>query len=245
MEVGVAAIDHEISPAHDLSLLGTGKQFKRLRSYVPALFILVIIVTLCITITLLELDVIKVEISVNPITSKYFLTFHVMLLLQSISWFLVCIFDRHMHCLASKNRSHGYIGFYGNTRNIRRIPSYCMSAGCALGLLLAAVWGDVKPPYHNISPRLVMLVVVWLETLLSCPAIIWYVTLVFKHNLHKALPDMDHYLRPNGIQQSARSQSALAETVDRQGDIIRSLQSHNQVLARRIMALHKQVNEVK
>ena len=45
MEVGVAAIDHEISPAHDLSLLGTGKQFKRLRSYVPALFILVIIVS--------------------------------------------------------------------------------------------------------------------------------------------------------------------------------------------------------
>eukprot|EP00116_Pleurobrachia_bachei_P005233 sb/3465495/ len=91
-----------------------------------------------------------------------------------------------------------------------------------------------------------LLAVSVMQVCVVLPAVLLYTNDVCRFNKSRDLPDMEKYLGfSNGvhIQQvgTNKSKQELEETIDKQGEIIQSLQHHNQVLARRIMSLHRQI----
>lgn len=230
----------------DLSLIGKGKEFRYLRSYIASLSILVLTVSQTTVCVLVELGIIDFQITISPIKSAHFLPFHFLLVLQSFCWLSTAIVDRVIHHLACEHKKQGYVNFYSNTKILRRLPAYIMSAGCAAGLVVAGFWGDTSPSWNNLTPRLLMMIISAIQTTAILPTVFRYTVLVLAFNRTKILPDMERYLREsdNPIQIQIglhRSQQELEVTIDKQSEIIQSLQHHNQVLARRIMSLHKQI----
>ncbi|KAL5270662.1 hypothetical protein ACHWQZ_G001384 [Mnemiopsis leidyi] len=232
--------------ALDLSLIGKGKEFRKLRTYTASLFILLMVVCQCTITVLVVVGIIDFKISIAPIKSVHFLPFHFLLVLQSFFWLITAILDRIMHHLSSKHKHHGYVSFYTGTKFLRRLPGYIMSTGCASSLLVAGLWGDYSPDGKKITPQLFMMIISLVQTAIIIPVMFYYATTVIKFNKSRILPDMERYLKesasPIQIQVGlSRSQQELEITIDKQAEIIQSLQHHNQVLARRIMSLHKQI----
>lgn len=230
----------------DLSLIGKGKEFRKLHGYIASLFIMVLVVCQCTITVLVQVDIIDFNISIAPIKSAHFLPFHFLLVLQSFCWLVTAILDRIIHRMSSKHKRHGYVSFYTGTKFMRRLPSYVMSSGCAISLLVAGFWGDTSPPWKKVTPQLFMVIISVVQTVIILPVVFYYVTTVIKFNKSHILPDMERYLKesasPIQIQVGlSRSHQELEITIDKQAEIIQSLQHHNQVLARRIMSLHKQI----
>lgn len=237
---------HNESSCMDLSLIGKGKEFRKLNSYIASLVVLLIMISQSTLSILVLLGIIKIQVNIDPIKSLHFMPFHLLLVLQSFCWLLAAILDRTVHYLCGKHKKQGYVSFYTNTKFLRRIPGYVMSAGCSLSLLIAGLWGDIYPSWNRLTPQQLMVVISFTQTVIIVPSILHYVVVVVSFNKKRPLPDMETYLNESNVPMQiqvgvTRSQQELEVTIDKQAEIIQSLQHHNQVLARRIMSLHKQI----
>lgn len=80
----------------DLSLIGKGKEFKKLKTYIATLFILLLTISQTTIAILVLVGVIDFSISITPIKSAHFLPFHFLLVLQSFCWLSTILLDRFL-----------------------------------------------------------------------------------------------------------------------------------------------------
>ncbi|XP_065836084.1 transmembrane protein 192-like [Oscarella lobularis] len=168
---------------------------------------------------------------------------------HALVWFWIFVSDRVMQRLHQKSRQRGYLGFYRQTRNLRRIPMFTFSCGNALVLIIVAIAGSPSEetvPWLSSGFRWVYCIgiVSILETVVAVPALLSYIVKTAKFNGAKPVADVEEELVQNSMPSYAelgfRNEGRLEEVLEKQADMIRYLQQHNADLGRRIVQLTTQ-----
>ncbi|KAJ7384226.1 hypothetical protein OS493_022856 [Desmophyllum pertusum] len=166
-------------------------------------------------------------------------------------WAIIFISDRVLQYQHHQCQSRGYLEFFRETKELRRLPYAILSIGNAVLLVLFAVIGhDDKSNRGDLALYNILQITFTIEFVLCVPGILWYLVKVIKFNRRRPLPDaedsdfLNTYLN-NGVSSSMsvtgyRDNDYLDEVLEKQADMIRYLQQHNANLGKRLMKLTQQ-----
>lgn len=167
-------------------------------------------------------------------------------------WVIIFISDRVLQYLHHQSQAKGYLEFFRETKELRRIPYAILSIGNAVLLIIFAVMGHDtnRSTRGGLALFNILQIIFTIEFILCVPGILWYLVKVLKFNRRRPLPDAEDsdfqntYLI-NGISNSVtvtgyRDNDYLDEVLEKQADMIRYLQQHNANLGKRLMKLTAQ-----
>lgn len=180
--------------------------------------------------------------------------FNFLVILHVGLWVTLFVLDRvlqHQHHLS---QSLGYLEFFRETKELRRLPHSILSIGNAVLLIISAVIGGDSNKMNRGGLALynILQITFSIEFVLCVPGILWYLVKVVKFNKRKPLPDAeDSDFLSTYINRGAsatlsitgfRDNDYLDEVLEKQADMIRYLQQHNANLGKRLMKLTAQQN---
>ncbi|XP_067032185.1 transmembrane protein 192-like [Acropora muricata] len=173
--------------------------------------------------------------------------FRLFVVLHVALWVLVFISDRILQCQHHKSQKNGYLQFFRETKELRRLPHAILSLGNAV-LLVVAVFSD-KFPQSDLGLQNILQIVFSIEFVICVPGIMWYLVKVVKFNRRRPLPDVqnedfvsqNYGDAPGSLSITGyRDNDYLDEVLEKQADMIRYLQQHNANLGKRLMKLTTQ-----
>lgn len=166
--------------------------------------------------------------------------FSFLALLHVLLW-IVMMF---CHVVLSYQREHlrlrGYLRFYRQTKNLQLVPPLVLSIGNAVLLAFFSVldhaWANTSFHYYYFLQILYSL-----EFLILFPILIYYIAKVISFDNMRALPDaytiIDHSVRMDAEGEIGYSDNGpVDEILEKQADMIRYLQQHNENLSRRLLS---------
>lgn len=174
--------------------------------------------------------------------------FYFLLVLHVSLWVVVFISDRILQCLHHKSQANGYLQFFRETKELRRLPHAILSLGNAVLLLIVAVFSN-KSHEGSLARYSILQIVFSIEFVICVPGIMWYLVKVVKFNRKRPLPDaqnVDFVSQNYGDAPGTlsitgyRDNDYLDEVLEKQADMIRYLQQHNANLGKRLMKLTTQ-----
>ncbi|KAL9964598.1 hypothetical protein ACROYT_G028259 [Oculina patagonica] len=167
-------------------------------------------------------------------------------------WVVIFISDRVLQYQHHQSQARGYLEFFRETKELRRLPYAILSIGNAVLLVLFAVIGhdEDESDRGGLALYNVLQITFTIEFVLCVPGILWYLVKVIKFNRRRSLPDaedsdfLNTYVN-NGLASSIsvtgyRDTDYLDEVLEKQADMIRYLQQHNANLGKRLMKLTAQ-----
>ena len=175
-------------------------------------------------------------------------------MIHVLVWIIVGVMDRVVQWRHQVLRRKGYLKFYRQMKNIRRIPFIIVSlANTAMLLYISLLYylgigrdSDLNT-YH---PVYTLYIIVGVEVMITLPCLIYYIIRATIFNCARQAPDVIHdtYSGPESPTTSVsvvgfRDGEDLDELLERQADMIRYLQQHNANLGRRILELQAQAME--
>ncbi|PFX25270.1 transmembrane protein 192-like [Stylophora pistillata] len=177
--------------------------------------------------------------------------FSFLILLHVGLWVIIFICDRVLQFQHHQSQAKGYLEFFRETKELRRIPHSVLSLGNAVLLVLYAVIGhDSKESDRGgLALYNILQITFTIEFIISVPGILWYIVKVFKFNARQPLPDAEdsdffNVYTNNGVSSLSttgyRDNDYLDEVLEKQADMIRYLQQHNTNLGKRLMKLTAQ-----
>jgi hypothetical protein len=164
-------------------------------------------------------------------------------------WAVVGVFDRVVQWRHQVLRRKGYLKFYRNMRNVRRVPFIVVSIANAAVLLLVSLLyfyrvHETKVVSNSLYPMDFLYVIVGLELIFVLPCLVYYIVRATMFNMARQPPDVisDTFTGSESPTSSVtavgfRDGEDLDELLERQADMIRYLQQHNANLGRRILEL--------
>jgi hypothetical protein len=164
-------------------------------------------------------------------------------------WAVVGVFDRIVQWRHQALRRKGYLKFYRNMRNVRRVPFIAVSIANSAVLLMVSLLYFYHVHEHtsfhgSFYPVYFLYIVVGLELLFVLPCLIYYIVRATMFNMARQPPDVisDTFTGSESPTSSVtavgfRDGEDLDELLERQADMIRYLQQHNANLGRRILEL--------
>lgn len=168
-------------------------------------------------------------------------------------WVIVFISDRILQCQHHKSQAKGYLQFFRETKELRRLPQAVLSLGNAVLLAIFAVIGHDGHTSHRSDLALynILQITFSIEFVLCVPGILWYLVKVLKFNRRRPVPDAEdadfanNYYFNNGGSTTLsitgyRDNDYLDDVLEKQADMIRYLQQHNANLGKRLMTLTAQ-----
>ncbi|XP_078618014.1 transmembrane protein 192-like [Branchiostoma floridae x Branchiostoma japonicum] len=165
---------------------------------------------------------------------------------QTGLWFLTFLLERYMRYQHFVSRRNGYLEFYRQTKDIRRLPFIVISAGSSLLLALLQLLADLRQKDGKdaaLQPDHYIQVLAALELVVTLPCLILYLVRTVRFNRSRASPDVQQdelgFLQSHvtSTEVGFRDGDYLDEVLEKQADMIRYLQQHNAHLGRRILHL--------
>ncbi|XP_052805755.1 transmembrane protein 192-like [Mya arenaria] len=166
-------------------------------------------------------------------------------------WFIQLAIDRYYRNQHYRSRLFGYLNFYRQTRNIRRLPLVVASA--ALSILLITTQIIMEKCVHQVkcgplSREGYIQIVVSVSCALQIGLLVIYSIRTIQFNRSGASPDvnqeelMTSFLQTNSISSDIgfRDAGLLDQVLEKQADMIRYLRQHNEQLSRRILTLSEE-----
>ncbi|CAG5125396.1 unnamed protein product [Candidula unifasciata] len=171
-------------------------------------------------------------------------------------WFILFAVDRYLQHKHDQSRLYGYLDFYRQTRNLRRMPLFINSCANALLVIVMRVLDshcDSKGNCKFLNKTHYIQILISFECMLALVILLVYLVHVMKFNFKKALPDItltgltasyeSLYLSSDvGLRNAS---GYCYEVMEKQADMIRYLQQHTEMLARRNLTLTDEVNRLK
>lgn len=177
--------------------------------------------------------------------------FSFLILLHVGLWVVIFICDRVLQYQHHQSQAKGYLEFFRETKELRRIPHAILSLGNAVLLVIYAVMGhdSNKSDRGDLALYNILQIIFTVEFIISVPGILWYLVKVIKFNVRRPLPDAEdsdflNVYTNNGASSLSvtgyRDNDYLDEVLEKQADMIRYLQQHNTNLGKRLMKLTAQ-----
>ncbi|XP_002741424.1 transmembrane protein 192-like [Saccoglossus kowalevskii] len=177
----------------------------------------------------------------------YMCSFSLLVYIHAALWLVIALIERYLRYHHYMSRRNGYLEFYRQTKNIRRIPFVVVSVGNTLILLLVMLVFDLRLEDTDgpLYPVHYLEILITMEALFALPCIVVYILKTMKFNSVKALADVEQDDLMSGFLQSQMQSTDIGfkdgdhldDILEKQADMIRYLQQHNAHLGRRIMSL--------
>ncbi|BFZ13706.1 hypothetical protein BsWGS_16745 [Bradybaena similaris] len=169
-------------------------------------------------------------------------------------WFILFAVDRYLQHKHDESRLFGYLDFYRQTRNLRRMPLFINSCANAVLVIVVRVLDshcDSKGNCRFLNKTHYIQILISIECMLALLILIIYLVHVMKFNKKKALPDITQsgpsyessYLTSDVGYRNASDY--FYEVLEKQADMIRYLQQHTEMLARRNLTLTDEIKRSK
>lgn len=167
-------------------------------------------------------------------------------------WLIKLFFDRYYHYHHMKSRRYGYLEFYRNTRLIRSLPLYIISAGNSALVIIVKVlekYCPVKCTAENLTPENFLQIFVSFEVVLLFPILLYFLKQTITFNKEQKSPDISKELdRPLFLPSQLKDigfkdSSYISNILENQADMIRYLQERNELLSKKLYQMNeKQAN---
>lgn len=172
-----------------------------------------------------------------------FNAYDMLLYIHAGFWLVKFSFDRFYQYQHMKSKRDGYLEFYRETRLIRSLPLFVLSAGNSALLVLERTLSTHcknKCTSLNLTPENFLQAFVTVECLILLPILIYYLRLTYKFNSDCRAPDItketDRSLfQPYQLNDIGYKDSTyLRNVLENQADMIRYLQERNKNLVRKL-----------
>lgn len=171
-------------------------------------------------------------------------------------WFFIMLGDRYLRHQYNSIRTYGYLEFYRQTRNVRRVPFMVYSGGCAFLLVVMTILYDYCDSDASCS-RMAFSQLNYLQLVHSVEAAIvavFYILLIVRtvqFNRSMKTPDVNQddmintYLQAHAHSMDVgfRDEDFVEDILEKQADLIRYLRQHNAALGRKVLELTAQVQQ--
>ncbi|XP_046853788.1 transmembrane protein 192-like isoform X1 [Xenia sp. Carnegie-2017] len=161
-------------------------------------------------------------------------------LLHVLLWVLVMIVHILLDLQHHQLKLHGYLNFCHSTQILRNIEPVVLSCGNAILLVffctMEHAWAESSFHHYHV-PQILYSV----EFLIMFPAIIFYIVKVMKFKRKYSLPDCYAAARENFVGMDVDGEIGYNDSawpngiLEKQADMIRYLQQHNEFLSRRLL----------
>ncbi|KAL4229277.1 hypothetical protein ACF0H5_012317 [Mactra antiquata] len=168
-------------------------------------------------------------------------------------WFIQLIIDRFYRHEHYKNRLCGYLNFYRQTRNIRRLPLTVSSAAIACLLIVTQILFEKcnvpeTAKCGSIPVHGYIQIIVSISCAIQIILLTIYSVRTINFNRSGASPDVNQeemvtsFLQTNSSAGDIgfRDGGLMDQVLERQADMIRYLKQHNEHLSRKILALSEE-----
>lgn len=209
--------------------------FRRIRTTAAIIFQIFLVI-------LLEVGVFVLPI-VCDANSLDFNAYDLLLYIHAGFWLIKLSFDRFYQYQHMNSKRHGYLEFYRETRFVRSLPLFVLSAGNSALLVLVKALSThcpVKCTSLNLTPVNFLQAFVTVECLVLLPILLYYLRLTYRFNSECRAPDISketdrplfqpYQLNDIGYKDS----SYLRNVLENQADMIRYLQERNKNLVRKL-----------
>ncbi|CAF0894608.1 unnamed protein product [Rotaria sordida] len=166
-------------------------------------------------------------------------------------FYVVCvIFDRMYHYHQDLSQRDGYLDFYRQTINLRRIPLIIISTGNAILVAMIKLLEDYPSSILPLQPWHCLAILTTIEIIIMLSALLWYLVLTIKFNKQHVPPDaaLDDLLSTFASLQTStneigfRDETYTENVLEKQADLIRYLRERNDHLARLLQQSKQQLN---
>lgn len=178
-------------------------------------------------------------------------SFSLLIYTHSVHWAAFLIIDQILHHHHHKSRLQGYLEFYVETKNKRRIPFYLLSVGNALLMIVVMVLHDLCDQDDSDCGQSLTKVdylrgLITLESMVVMCIVFSYIYVLHEHNRAAQLPDILREECMASLQPGARAPSRVvgyrgpdkvSEVLERQAEMIRYLHEHTESLCAKIQDL--------
>lgn len=166
-------------------------------------------------------------------------------------WFVQLVIDRFYRHQHYRSRLYGYLNFYRQTRNIRRLPLIIASAATACLLIVSQILSQQCPASDECGPLhkdAYIQIIISISSAVQIVLLVIYLIRTINFNRSGASPDVNQeemvtsFLQTNSISADIgfRDGSLMDQVLERQADMIRYLKQHNEHLSRKVLMLSEE-----
>lgn len=171
-------------------------------------------------------------------------------------WFFIMLGDRYLRHQYNAIRTYGYLEFYRQTRNMRRIPFMVYSGGNAFLLVVMTILNDYcnsagACSQMKFSQTNYLQLTHTLEAAVVLPVYVLLLVRTVQFNRSQMSPDvnqddmMNTYLQSHAhsLDVGFRDEDFVDDVLEKQADLIRYLKQHNSSLGRKVLELTAQAQQ--